>query len=87
MPPVLTVRWRLKPADLALRNNHFLDDGMYLVTLLLIKAMQLKQRIGNLKIPSGWFEGARGKHGKSVCPYAVEKFALNGASPSRQVMD
>ena len=28
----------------ALRDNHFLDDGMYLVTLLLIKAMQLKQQ-------------------------------------------
>ena len=28
----------------ALRENHFLDDGMYLVTLLLIKAMQLKQQ-------------------------------------------
>ncbi|MDD3411614.1 MAG: phosphomannomutase/phosphoglucomutase, partial [Eubacteriales bacterium] len=28
----------------ALRRNHFLDDGMYLVTLLLIKAMQLKQQ-------------------------------------------
>ena len=28
----------------ALRKNHFLDDGMYLVTLLIIKAMQLKQQ-------------------------------------------
>ncbi len=28
----------------ALRSNHFLDDGMYLVTVLLIKAMQLKQQ-------------------------------------------
>ncbi len=28
----------------ALRDNHFLDDGMYLVTLLLVKAMQLKQQ-------------------------------------------
>ncbi len=28
----------------ALRDNHFLDDGMYLVTLLLIKAMQMKQQ-------------------------------------------
>lgn len=32
----------------ALRDNHFLDDGMYLVTLLLIKAMQLKQQGENL---------------------------------------
>lgn len=32
----------------ALRKNHFLDDGMYLVTLLLIKAMQLKQQGENL---------------------------------------
>ena len=28
----------------ALRDNHFLDDGMYLVTVLLIKAMQMKQQ-------------------------------------------
>ena len=27
----------------ALKENHFLDDGMYLVTLLIVKAMQLKQ--------------------------------------------
>ena len=32
----------------ALRENHFLDDGMYLVTLLLIKAMLLKQQGENL---------------------------------------
>lgn len=28
----------------ALRDNHFLDDGMYLVTVLLIKAIQMKQQ-------------------------------------------
>ncbi|MDD3335017.1 MAG: phosphomannomutase/phosphoglucomutase [Eubacteriales bacterium] len=28
----------------ALRSNHFLDDGMYLVTVLLVKAMQMKQQ-------------------------------------------
>ncbi len=28
----------------ALRDNHFLDDGMYLVTMMLIRAMQLKQQ-------------------------------------------
>jgi phosphomannomutase len=28
----------------ALKDNHFLDDGMYLVTVLLIKAMQMKQQ-------------------------------------------
>ena len=28
----------------ALRDNHFLDDGMYLVTVMLIRAMQLKQQ-------------------------------------------
>ena len=28
----------------ALRENHFLDDGMYLVTVLIVKAMQLKQQ-------------------------------------------
>lgn len=27
----------------ALKENHFLDDGMYLVTVLIVKAMQLKQ--------------------------------------------
>jgi phosphomannomutase len=32
----------------ALRDNHFLDDGMYLVTVMLIKAMQLKQQGENL---------------------------------------
>ena len=32
----------------ALRENHFLDDGMYLVTLLLIRAMQMKQQRQNL---------------------------------------
>ena len=32
----------------ALRSNHFLDDGMYLVTVLLIKAMQMKQQGENL---------------------------------------
>lgn len=28
----------------ALKENHFLDDGMYLVTLLIIRAMKLKQQ-------------------------------------------
>lgn len=28
----------------ALKENHFLDDGMYLVTVLIVKAMQLKQQ-------------------------------------------
>lgn len=28
----------------ALRDNHFLDDGMYLATVLLMKAMQMKQQ-------------------------------------------
>ena len=28
----------------ALRENHFLDDGMYLVTVLIIRAMQMKQQ-------------------------------------------
>lgn len=35
----------------ALRENHFLDDGMYLVTVLIVKAMQLKQmgqKLGSL---------------------------------------
>ena len=27
----------------ALKENHFLDDGMYLVTVLIVKAMQMKQ--------------------------------------------
>ena len=27
----------------ALRENHFLDDGMYLVTVLIVRAMQLKK--------------------------------------------
>ena len=32
----------------ALRENHFLDDGMYLVTVLIIRAMQMKQQGGRL---------------------------------------
>lgn len=28
----------------ALKENHFLDDGMYLVTVLIVKAMQLKKK-------------------------------------------
>ncbi len=40
----------------ALRDNHFLDDGMYLVTVMLIKAMQLKQQGENL---SKLLEGLR----------------------------
>ena len=35
----------------ALRENHFLDDGMYLVTVLIVKALQLKKdhlSLGNL---------------------------------------
>ena len=34
----------------ALRENHFLDDGMYLVTVLIVKAMQLKKK--NLSLGS-----------------------------------
>ena len=43
----------------ALRENHFLDDGMYLVTVLIIRAMIMKQQnkrlgsiIANLKEPA-----------------------------------
>ena len=43
----------------ALRENHFLDDGMYLATLLIVKAMQLKEQgltlsslIADLKEPA-----------------------------------
>ena len=43
----------------ALRENHFLDDGMYLVTLLIVRAMKLKQQgktlgslIADLKEPA-----------------------------------
>ena len=35
----------------ALRENHFLDDGMYLVTVLIVKAMEMKKRdekLGNI---------------------------------------
>ena len=32
----------------ALRENHFLDDGMYLVTVLIVTAMQMKQQGKNL---------------------------------------
>ena len=43
----------------AMRENHFLDDGMYLVTVLIVKAMQMKQQgktlgslIADLKEPA-----------------------------------
>lgn len=43
----------------ALRENHFLDDGMYLVTVLIVKAMQMKKQgktlgslIADLKEPA-----------------------------------
>lgn len=32
----------------ALRENHFLDDGMYLVTVLIVKAMKMKEKGQNL---------------------------------------
>ena len=70
----------------ALRDNHFLDDGMYLVTLLLIKAMQLKQQNREL---GSLLEGL--KEPVESCeirlPLGADGFAQAGKLIIEQVMD
>ena len=70
----------------ALRNNHFLDDGMYLVTLLLIKAMQLKQQDREL---SSLLDGLKEpvESTEIRLPIRSEKFAQTGKVTIEQVMD
>jgi phosphomannomutase len=70
----------------ALRDNHFLDDGMYLVTLLLIKAMQLKQQgraLGSLL--DGLKEPVESTEIR--LPILDEHFTLTGKQVIESVMD
>jgi phosphomannomutase len=70
----------------ALRDNHFLDDGMYLVTLLLIKAMQLKQQDQELgSLLNGLKEPVESKEIR--LPILTEKFAQTGKLVIEHVMD
>lgn len=45
----------------ALKENHFLDDGMYLVTVLIVRAMKLKQQGQTLGSLIARLAGAGGK--------------------------
>ena len=70
----------------ALRDNYFLDDGMYLVTVLLIKAMQLKQQgktlgtlLDGLKEPIESME--------IRLPITEENFAQTGRCVIEQLME
>ena len=70
----------------ALRDNHFLDDGMYLVTLLLIKAMQLKQQNRELgSLLDGLQEPVESSEIR--LPILAEKFSQAGKVVIEQVMD
>ena len=70
----------------ALRDNHFLDDGMYLVTLLLIKAMQLKQQDQELgSLLNGLKEPVESTEIR--LPLLTEKFAQTGKLVIEHVMD
>ena len=70
----------------ALRDNHFLDDGMYLVTLLLIKAMQLKQQDREL---STLLDGLKEPVESTEIRLSIltEKFAQTGKLVIEKVMD
>ena len=70
----------------ALRDNHFLDDGMYLVTLLLMKAMQLKQRDQELgSLLNGLKEPVESTEIR--LSILTEQFAQTGKLVIEQVMD
>lgn len=70
----------------ALRDNHFLDDGMYLVTLLLIKAMQLKQQGAHLgSLLDGLKEPAESEEIR--LPILAQDFANQGKQIIEQVME
>jgi len=70
----------------ALRENHFLDDGMYLVTLLLIKAMQMKQQKENLgDLLSGLKEPIESVEIR--LPIIGENFALLGKQVIEHVLE
>ena len=70
----------------ALRDNHFLDDGMYLVTLLIIKAMQLKQQDKELgSLLDGLKEPVESTEIR--LPILEKDFAQAGKLVVEQVMD
>ncbi len=70
----------------ALRDNHFLDDGMYLVTLLIIKAMQLKQQGRELgSLLDGLKEPVESMEIR--LPLTTANFAITGKQLIEQVMD
>lgn len=70
----------------ALRDNHFLDDGMYLVTLLLIKAMQLKQQDQELGM---LIEGLKEpvESDEIRLPILTENFTQTGKAVIEHVLD
>lgn len=70
----------------ALRDNHFLDDGMYLVTVLLIKAMQMKQQGETLsKLLDGLREPVESTEIR--LPVICEEFADAAKSVIEHVLD
>ncbi len=70
----------------ALRDNHFLDDGMYLVTMLIIKAMQLKQQGKELgSLLDGLKEPVESTEIR--LPILTKDFAQTGKVLIEQVMD
>lgn len=70
----------------ALRSNHFLDDGMYLVTVLLIKAMQMKQQGETLsKLLDGLKEPVESTEIR--LPVLAEEFAAAARQAIEKVME
>ena len=70
----------------ALRDNHFLDDGMYLVTVLLIKAMQMKQQGETLsKLLDGLKEPVESAEVR--LPVVCEDFATCAKQAIEHVLD
>jgi phosphomannomutase len=70
----------------ALRDNHFLDDGMYLVTLLLIRTMQLKQQDRELgSLLNGLKEPVESKEIR--LPILSKNFVQTGKLVIERVMD
>lgn len=70
----------------ALRENHFLDDGMYLATILIIKAMQLKQQGKSLSmLLDGMKEPVESIEIR--LPLLAENFSLAGKQVVEQLME
>lgn len=70
----------------ALRENHFLDDGMYLATVLIVEAMRLKQEG---KVLSSMLEGLREPLESAELRLKItrEDFRAAGRGVIEQVMD